>query len=212
MLALAVPLPAGTAAGIEAYRSKDYQRAFEEWKLSAGAGDAEAQFDLGVLYAQGLGVPRDLSEAARWYRKAALQGYAEARFAMGRMYSQGWGAPRDEADALRRFQSATVVDPEGRIEWPEIKGSGMRQDLRQAAYWYGLAAEQGHAQAQVQLALLYAAGRGVKRDAAAAYFWLTVASLRGEKSNEKLRATEAARLKPGELAAQDRAAQAWTAR
>src|SRR5208283_4906159 len=61
MLWLAVaPALADTAAGLAAFKNKDYQLAYREWKESAEAGRAEAQFDLGVLYAQGKGVRRDL--------------------------------------------------------------------------------------------------------------------------------------------------------
>src|SRR5271165_7309672 len=113
VLLCALPVWADVAAGMQAFKNKDYQRAYREWKAAADAGQAEAQFDLGVLYAQGLGVRRDLTEAANWYRKSAEQGNAEAEFALGQMYSRGWGVPRDEADAMRWFQMANSPDSEG---------------------------------------------------------------------------------------------------
>jgi uncharacterized protein len=240
---------ADTAAGTEAFRNGDYQKAFREWKAAADAGQAEAQFDLGVLYAQGRGVDRDLNEAARWYRQAAEQGNAEAQFALGQMYSRGWGVPRDEADALRWFQMATDPNSDGPpTDWAIVDGYGVQQDQRQAAYWYQEAAEQGHVEAQFNLGRLYATGQGVARDpeqalrwirAAAsqgyvpaearfgmryasgsgigqdhrlAYFWLTLAFLRGDKSVEKVRAAEAAKLSPEVVATTDRAAQSWKPR
>src|ERR1700687_3622035 len=106
LLLIASPAWGDAAAGMEAFKNKDYQRAFREWKAAAEAGQAEAQFDLGVLYAQGRGVQRDLNEASNWNRKAADQGNAEAEFALGQLYSRGWGIPRDEIDELRWFQMA----------------------------------------------------------------------------------------------------------
>ena len=44
-------------------------------RARAEEGVAEAQFNLGVMYAEGRGVPQDDAEAARWYRLAAEQGY-----------------------------------------------------------------------------------------------------------------------------------------
>ena len=76
-----------TAAGMQAFRNEDYQTAFREWKTAAEGGQAEAQFDLGLLYAEGLGTRRDLAEAAEWYRKAADQGNAQAEFALGQMWA-----------------------------------------------------------------------------------------------------------------------------
>jgi TPR repeat protein len=244
-----VPAWADTAAGREAFKNKDYAKAFREWKAAADAGQAEAQFDLGVLYAQGLGVRRDITEAARWYRQAAEQGNAEAEFALGQMYSLGWGVPRDEADAMRWLQMANAPDTDGPpTEWAVVEGYGVAQDQKQAAYWYRLAAEKGHAEAQFNLSRLYAAGQGVAHDdeqvarwvrASAsqgyapaqarlgmryatgrgmaeddrrAYFWLTLAFLHGEKSVEKVRLEEAAKLQPDVVAATDQAAQNWKPR
>jgi TPR repeat protein len=82
LLLAAMPAFADTAAGLTAFKSKDYERAYQEWKAAADTGHAEAQFDLGVLYAKGLGVPRDQNQAANWYGKAASQGNAEAEFAL----------------------------------------------------------------------------------------------------------------------------------
>jgi len=249
LLLAAMPAFADTAAGLAAFKNKDYERAFREWKAGADAGQAEAQFDLGVLYAKGLGVARDLTAAADWYRKSAQQGNAEAEFALGQMYSRGWGVPRDVADAIRWFEMANSLESDGPpTDWLTLEGFGMPQDEQQAAYWYRLAADKGHPEAQFNLGGLYASGKGVKRDeeqaarwmsASAgqgygpamanlgkrfaagngvapddkrAYFWLTLAFLRDDKSGEKLRSAEAAKLKPGDVAEQDRAAQNWKPR
>src|SRR5581483_5732268 len=114
---------ADTASGLAAFKQKDYAKAYKEWKTAADAGQAEAQFDLGVLYAQGLGVRRDLTEATKWYKKAANQGNAEAEFALGQMYSRGWGVPRDEADAVRWFEMANSVESDGPpTDWAVMDG------------------------------------------------------------------------------------------
>ena len=62
---------------------------------AAQAGDAIAQFNLGVRYANGTGVIKDAAEAVRWYRLAADQGLAEAQGKLGVMYFEGSGVPRD---------------------------------------------------------------------------------------------------------------------
>jgi TPR repeat protein len=58
----------------------------------------------------------------------------------------------------------------------------------------------------------YAAGNGVEKDDKRSYFWLTLAFLHGDRSAEKTRAAEASKLKPGEVAEQDHAAQNWKPR
>jgi hypothetical protein len=177
---VAMPVFADTAAGLAAFKSKDYQRAYKEWKAAADAGQAEAQFDLGILYAQGLGVRRDLTEAAFWYRKAAEQGNAEAEFALGQMYSRGWGVPRDQADAIRWLQMANSVESDGPpTDWANVEGYGMPQDNQLAAYWYQLAAQKGHPEAEFNLARLYAGGHGVKKDEEQAARWVSASATQG---------------------------------
>ena len=45
----------------------------------AEEGDVEAQNKLGMIYYNGEGVPKDYTEAIKWYRKAAEQGYAKSQ-------------------------------------------------------------------------------------------------------------------------------------
>ena len=56
-----------------------------------------AQFNLGLMYDKGEGVPQDDAEAVRWYRLAAEQGHAEAQANLGWMYDAGRGVPQDDA-------------------------------------------------------------------------------------------------------------------
>ena len=44
------------------------------------------------------------------------------------------------------------------------EGRGVEQDATEAARWYGKAAEQGYADAQINLGLMYQDGRGVVQD------------------------------------------------
>ncbi len=61
----------------------------------AQEGDANAQYNLGVMYDKGHGVPQDFAEAVRWFRLAAEQGDAGAQFNLAFMYSNGQGVPQN---------------------------------------------------------------------------------------------------------------------
>jgi hypothetical protein len=74
----AVPGGADVKAGVDAWARADFDRAVEEWRGPAIAGDADAQFNLGQAYKLGRGVPVDPTLAASWFRKAALQGHEQA--------------------------------------------------------------------------------------------------------------------------------------
>ena len=71
--------------GKAAYDRDDYAAALKEWRPLAERGDSEAQFNLGVIYDNGEGVPQDYAEAVKWYRKAAEQGDAAAQSNLGFM-------------------------------------------------------------------------------------------------------------------------------
>lgn len=59
-----------------------------------------AQSNLGDLYANGYGVPKDPAEAASWYKKSAEQGYGEAEFNLGLTYLNGDGVAKNETEGL----------------------------------------------------------------------------------------------------------------
>ena len=80
---------------------------------AAQAGDAGAQYILGVMYANGTGVIKDAAEAVRWFRLAADQGLAAAQFSLGLMYANGSGVPRDigTAHMWLNIASANGLEP-----------------------------------------------------------------------------------------------------
>jgi TPR repeat protein len=65
------------------------------YRLAAEQGEAKAQFNLGVMYADGQGVPQDFKEAMQWYYLAAMQGDADAYHNLGVMYATDQGALKD---------------------------------------------------------------------------------------------------------------------
>ena len=73
-IGLATPVWADLQSGIDAYKRGDYATALKEWRPLAEAGNANAQYKLGIMYFKGQGVSKDFVEAAKWYRKAAKQG------------------------------------------------------------------------------------------------------------------------------------------
>ena len=62
-------------AGMDAFKRKDYKAAFEKWKPLAEQGHDDAQYKIGKLYREGLGVDQDYIEAYKWYYIVAKKGY-----------------------------------------------------------------------------------------------------------------------------------------
>ena len=65
--------------------------------ILAGAlnGNADAQYNLGIMYASGLGVTQDYNEAVKWFRLSSGQGNAQAQDIYGLMYASGRGVTQD---------------------------------------------------------------------------------------------------------------------
>jgi len=100
-LIAAVPALADFQTGLDAYQKGDYLTAANEWRPLAESGDATAQFNLGLLYLDGRGVPQSPAEAATWFRRAAEQDYVQAQHNLGAMYGSGQGVKRDYVQAYK---------------------------------------------------------------------------------------------------------------
>ena len=79
---------------------------FRETLQAAEQGVAQAQYNLGVMYAKGRGVRQDNVEAVRWYRQAATQGLAQAQYNLGVEYETGRGVHQDLALAQEWYGKA----------------------------------------------------------------------------------------------------------
>lgn len=77
-----------------------------EFQDSAKRDDVRALNYLGIMYAEGMGTPRDDAKAAAMFSKAALLGFPEAMANMGRMHAEGRGVPQDNNAAVAAFSAA----------------------------------------------------------------------------------------------------------
>src|SRR5262245_22095958 len=77
---------------------------------SAIKGNPRSQFQLGIIYAKGTGVPQNYPEAMKWFQKAALNGVADAQFNLGLMYARGLGTKQNYQEAAKWFLMAAQKD------------------------------------------------------------------------------------------------------
>ena len=119
------------------------------YELKANQEDADAQFNLGLLYYHGLGVPHDAKQSVYWYTKAAEQGHVNAQYNLGNIYHNGYGreVPKDSKLAVFWFTKAAeqgFVHAQYSLGRNYQYGNGVPQDYKQAFFWYTKAAEKGH--------------------------------------------------------------------
>ena len=99
----------------------------------AEQGLAKAQYNLGVMYDKGRGVPQDYKAAVEWFRKAAEQGIASAQFNLGNMYNNGRGVPQDYANAYAWYSVASVSGDEDSTAQRDLVAEKLsREDLSKA--------------------------------------------------------------------------------
>jgi localization factor PodJL len=173
-------------------------------KTQAAQGDASAQFELGVRYAEGRGAARNLKMAAQWFEKAASQGVGPAEYRLGSLYEKGVGVERDYLKARSLYQRAAERGNARAMHNLAVlfaEGGDGKPDYASAASWFSKAAEFGVRDSQYNLAILYARGLGVIQSLKLSYMWFTVAAGQGDDDAAKKRDEVGSRLDSKELAA-----------
>lgn len=152
----------------------DYAEAALWYAKAANQGHAQAQWNLGNLYANGMGVEPDLREAVEWYTKAALQGHAQAQNDLGEHYSYGQGINEDKYTAVEWYSKAAQqgnADAQNNLGCMYLYGEGVEQNKQKAFDWYERAAQQGHAEAEFNLGVMYQHGDGIDKNLHIAFKW-----------------------------------------
>lgn len=168
---------------LNAYSDKNYAAALTACTREANAGNQSAQRNLGVMYDQGLGVPRDAAQAALWFRKAAETGNRDATFQLATMYENGRGVPQDQKQAIDWYRKAALLgdgDSQVKLGRAYEDGKGVDKDQGEAAAWYQRAADQGNLFALNRLGAMYADGKGVHKDEAKAVKLYQAAAARND--------------------------------
>ena len=131
LVELTAPAWADFESGLAAYTRGDYETALE------------AQFNLGVMYHIGEGVPRDYVQAMQWYRLAAEQEHIGAQYNLGLMYAKGQGVSQDHVEAANWYRRAAEQNDgisQSTLGIMYTKGYGVPQDFVRAHMWLSLAA------------------------------------------------------------------------
>ena len=129
--------------GVSAFERGDYATALRIWRPLA-EDDPRAAINLGVMYAEGLGVQKDAVEALRWLGPAALIGEPNAQMHLGIMFAEGIGGrpPNYEVAAAWYRAAAEQGSPHAQVllAFAYSIGEGVPEDYVAAHMWVNLAA------------------------------------------------------------------------
>ncbi|MFZ5950759.1 MAG: tetratricopeptide repeat protein [Candidatus Rifleibacteriota bacterium] len=184
--------------GMMAFYLGDFKNAARIILDHAEKGNSDAQLTIGAMYARGEGLPADMTQAVKWWRKAADKNVVEAQYKLGGAYKDGKGVVRDLGESVKWFRKAAeggYANAQRALAYSYYRGEGVNKDQKEAAKWFTKAAEQGDSHAQGILALIYATGLGLKTDMAEAYFWAYIAT-ESDKNYRVLRNRMADELNP----------------
>lgn len=183
--------------GMTAFEEQQYSQALMQWYPLAKDKDPRAEYYLGFMYINGLGLPKDVEEGRKWLLRSAQRDYVDAQYELGQLYVSGVGIEQNMDQAMRWLMSAAraghpaaqfnigLLYQQNKVPLSSnllavYKGIQSRQfSFEQAAKWYQAAAEQGHAAAQNNLAWLYQHGHGVPQNQTTAFRWYQASAEQG---------------------------------
>ena len=188
--------------GMRAFEGQDFNRAEKYYRLAAIGGHGDAQFNLGVMYFKGQGVPQDVIKALKCFRRAAKQGIADAQYQLAIMYKSGQGVAQNSKKAVKFYRLAAdqgIADAQNNLALMYAEGQGVSQDSQLAATYFRLAAEQGQADAQFQLGRYYCLGKGVTKNNINGVMWLSIAAANGASKATEFSDSIKSEMSPSQL-------------
>jgi localization factor PodJL len=209
-LGAVLPTPATAAAG-----SPPARAAARNLIEDAKSGDAAAQLELAIRFAEGSTSERNYEMAAQWYGKAAERGLAVAEYRLASLYERGLGVAQDMQRAKNLYQRAAEkgnTRAMHNLGVLAVESADGKPNYTSAALWFGKAAEYGVRDSQYNMAVLLARGLGLPKDLVKSYIWFSIVAAAGDPDAAKKRDDVAARLTSSELASANAAAAAFAPR
>ena len=154
-------------------------------RQQAEAGNADAQFNLGIAWINGSAGTVNYDQARYWWEKAAAQGQRIAQYNLGVLYDEGRGVSQDYHLAAQWYRKAAqqgFISAQYNLGNLYRDGKGVPQNAYIARDWQEKAAAQGDRDAMYALGSLYRQGAlGISGDGqhALAFYWLEQAAMRG---------------------------------
>lgn len=132
---------------------------FQEQLESAESGDADAQYEVAIMYLNGRGVEQDFDATLLWLKRAAENGNEQAASKLRRMEGQR----KKFTTTLKRAESGDSK-AQYDVGMMYLKGRGVKLDAAESRKWLEKSAAQSYEKAVSRLAILLIKGEGGARD------------------------------------------------
>lgn len=165
----------------ENIKNKNYVDALKYYHKAVEQGSVAAEYDLGLIYLYGQGVPIDYIEAEKWFHKAADHGLPSAQYFLGLMYHEGQGITKNYTESFKWLKKAADLEytkAETALGYMYYDGD-IIQDRILARKWFERAATKNDPDAQFGLGNIYKDGAGVQKNNAEALKWYRKSAAQG---------------------------------
>ncbi|MES9857043.1 MAG: tetratricopeptide repeat protein [Sedimenticola sp.] len=98
------------------YHQGNYDKAYTEMRSLAKKGEVDAQYYLGAMLVDGLGVDANSKKGVHWLKQAVKQEHAEAAIMLSKMYLSGRGVPMDVDKGVHYMELGESFKSEDEIE------------------------------------------------------------------------------------------------
>lgn len=139
--------------------SQMWEEMFNEHLENAEAGEADAQYEVGIMYLKGQGVSQDRDKAIQWLKKASDAGNQQATSKLGRIQEQ-----QDKFEHLLGRAESGNLKAQYEVAMMYLKGRGIERDGKRGRQWLLKAADQGDAKATTRLGIVNYKGEGGTRN------------------------------------------------
>lgn len=142
LLAGAGVAKAELASGIELFERAEFDAAAEVLAPLAKAGDAKAQYVLGIMYLNEMVKPPSETAAVEHLSKSGDSGFEKAQVELARMYREGHGVKQDFAKSFlwsKKAAEAGDVGAQLQVADALAFGHGIERDPVEAYKWYEIA-------------------------------------------------------------------------
>ncbi len=184
-LVTATLLFASNEAALEAYKNKEYTKAFALYEKEAKKGDTTAMNALSYFYYNGIGVDQDTKQSLNYLQKAADAKDKRACLDLGIFYLQGLRVAQDYKKAAEYLECAAdrgSAEAQYNLALMYYNGDGVKQDVKKAAALLEAAAKSGHKKARANVGRIYMQALDFKK----AKEWLQKNVAEGDKEAKLL--------------------------
>ena len=179
---------------------------FNAMAALANKGDAEAQYHVGMMYNNGIGIQQDRSQAFAWFQKSAASNDPLGAYKLGCYYDgQGVGIVESDPDQALKYKLVAAKAGYALAQHDVANLYDRRGNSEEALRWWKMAGDQGYPNALFSLSRVYSAGKGAPRDLSLSYAYFKLSNIAPRKNVNEM----AGMLSKPELANAEKLVSGW---